>query len=93
MTNTEGPQNYVRFADESMRLLPAGLASKVVGLDSDGCLLVPLMGEDLDYLIPLTPCCNASGKGGGHGVVCRSCYRDVDPKFGGRERLFVAVVR
>jgi hypothetical protein len=31
---------------------------------------------------PLTPCCGASGKGGGNGVICRSCYRDVDPMFG-----------
>lgn len=31
---------------------------------------------------PLTACCGASGKGGEAGVICRSCYRDVDPMFG-----------
>ncbi|HEY5785247.1 MAG TPA: hypothetical protein VIT65_10760 [Microlunatus sp.] len=31
---------------------------------------------------PLTWCCGASGKGGGHGVICRKCYRDVDPMYG-----------
>lgn len=32
---------------------------------------------------PLTTCCGATGKGGGHGVICRSCYEDVDYSFGG----------
>lgn len=31
---------------------------------------------------PLTPCCGASGKGGESGVICRACYRPVDPMFG-----------
>jgi hypothetical protein len=31
---------------------------------------------------PLTACCGASGKGGGNGVICRKCYRDVDPMYG-----------
>lgn len=33
----------------------------------------------------LTPCCKASGKGSidsATGVVCRRCYREVDPIFG-----------
>lgn len=33
-------------------------------------------------VFPLTPCCKATGKGGGHGVVCRRCYTDVDYDFG-----------
>jgi hypothetical protein len=34
---------------------------------------------------PLTPCCDASGKGMDYeyGVGCRSCYQEVDPVFGG----------
>lgn len=30
----------------------------------------------------LTPCCQATGKGGERGVVCRSCYKDVDDRYG-----------
>jgi hypothetical protein len=39
--------------------------------------------DNLAY--PLTPCCGASGKGSSNvesGVVCRSCYQEVDPMFG-----------
>lgn len=41
-----------------------------------------------DIRYPLTPCCEASGKGlmdddTGEGYVgCRSCYHEVDPLFG-----------
>lgn len=34
------------------------------------------------FVYPLTPCCQASGKGGGNGVVCRACYHDVETYFG-----------
>lgn len=40
---------------------------------------------------PLTPCCEASGKGSSNvesGVVCRACYHEVDPKFGGCAPLY-----
>lgn len=30
----------------------------------------------------LTDCCNASGKGGEHGVICRACYQPVDAVYG-----------
>jgi hypothetical protein len=30
----------------------------------------------------LTDCCQASGKGGASGVVCRACYRPVADQFG-----------
>ncbi len=94
MTNTETPQNYVAFADGSLKLLPSRLAARVVGLDADGDLLVPLMDEMPDYLVPLTSCCNASGKGSSvsTGVVCRSCYRVVSPKYGGSEDCEIARV-
>jgi hypothetical protein len=31
---------------------------------------------------PLTPCCQASGKGSERGVVCRSCYNEVSAIYG-----------
>ena len=31
---------------------------------------------------PLTPCCQASGKGSERGVVCRSCYNEVSAMYG-----------
>ena len=30
----------------------------------------------------LTPCCQASGKGSGDGIVCRACYRPVADTYG-----------
>lgn len=40
--------------------------------------------RDGDIFYPLTPCCNATGKGMDyeHGVGCRSCYNEVDSVFG-----------
>jgi hypothetical protein len=79
----------------------AVIADRVRGVDADGDLLVPLtepaqriLGDYGDeYLVPLTPCCHAHGKGADSatGVVCRKCYREVDPKYGGPGDLTVAV--
>lgn len=76
------------------------IADRVRGVDADGDLLVPLGEPDhsirhddgAEYLIPLTSCCHASGKGAesSTGVVCRACYRGVDPKYGGPSTLAVA---
>ena len=52
---------------------------------ADVTIAVAQIGPDenpVHLAYPLTPCCGASGKGGGDGVICRSCYRDVDPMFG-----------
>ena len=77
------------------------IADRVRGIDAEGDLLIPLgepdnpirHGDGAEYLIPLTPCCQASGKGAesGTGVVCRNCYREVDPKHGGPGTLAVRV--
>lgn len=40
------------------------------------------MQVEKTMLVALTPCCAASGKGGGNGVVCRKCYRDVNFEYG-----------
>ena len=48
---------------------------------ADVTIAVAEVGE-VHLAYPLTPCCGASGKGGGSGVICRKCYRDVDPMFG-----------
>lgn len=77
------------------------IAKRVRGVDADGDPLVPLgetdnpiRDEDGEYLIPLTTCCQASGKGSGSGtgVVCRHCHQQVDAKYGGRGTLTAAVV-
>lgn len=60
----------------------------VVGVDRDGDKVARYTDGDFTMLYPLTPCCGASGKGmmddaTGEGFVgCRSCYREVDPKYG-----------
>lgn len=77
------------------------IADRVRGIDADGDLVVPLgepgspiRHEDgTEYLMPLTPCCHASGKGAESrtGVVCRACYREVDGKYGGPSTVAVRV--
>ena len=69
--------------------VPTGVGDRFKGVDADGDVLVIV---DLDvadrWLYALTPCCLASGKGlmdedSDYGYVgCRSCYQEVDPKFG-----------
>lgn len=34
------------------------------------------------YPMYVTPCCDASAKGGQNGIVCRKCYADVSPSLG-----------
>jgi hypothetical protein len=77
----------------------AEIANGVRGVDADGDLLVPLLPDTTirredgaELLYPLTPCCQASGKGAetSTGVMCRACYREVDVKYGGPSRIAVA---
>lgn len=73
------------------------IAGRVRGLDMDGDLLIPLGDarqlirheDDSEYLVALTPCCHASGKGAdvATGVVCRGCHREVDGKYGGPGKI------
>lgn len=74
------------------------IASRVRGIDADGDLLVcdgasqALDGNE--NLVPLTPCCHATGTGAdysGTEVACRNCHRDVDVKYGGPGRLAVGL--
>jgi len=91
LTLTDGRHIGVRSA----------IADRVRGIDADGDPLVvlgkadkPIRDEDGEYLIPLTPCCHAGGKGAesGTGVACRRCHQEVDSKYGGRGTLALAVV-
>lgn len=99
-TTTAPDTVLIPFADRSTRQVPTHLATRIVGLDRDGHLVIPLAGPDEDpirhgdgteYLIPLTSCCHATGKGGEHGVICRGCHQPVDEKFGGPTRVAVLV--
>ena len=38
--------------------------------------------KSFNTIYPLTKCCQASAKGSDDCVVCRKCYREVDPIFG-----------
>lgn len=51
-----------------------------VRLDQHGMEWVVSGDGDPMYV---TPCCNASAKGGECGTVCRACYREIDPSLGG----------
>jgi len=46
------------------------------------CGLDVAYDADLGMAYPLTPCCQASGKGADVGVVCRNCYQPVGLLFG-----------
>lgn len=98
---TNLPAHRVQLADGRHIQVPAVISDSVLGVDRDGDLVVPLGGADdpirhgdgTEYLIPLTPCCDATGKGCGGvatGVVCRSCYEEVDVKYGGPTTLVIA---
>ncbi|GAB3162049.1 hypothetical protein GCM10027258_80280 [Amycolatopsis stemonae] len=90
----------ITLADGQHVTVHAVIAGRVRGIDADGDLLVPLgdtenpirHDDGSEYLIPLTPCCHASGKGSESptGVVCRGCYRPVDGKYGGPGFLAIA---
>jgi hypothetical protein len=55
------------------------ITTQVVDPTSGGFIAVD---TEIGLAYPLTLCCNASGKGGGEGVICRSCYMDIDWGFG-----------
>lgn len=77
----------------SVRVRPA-LADRVVGVDADNDVVVPLgepdkpiyMNDGLtEFLVALTPCCQADGKGSANsptGTCCRTCYDEVHYKYG-----------
>ncbi len=71
------------FSDNSTLTIPDDFSFdhvRIVGRDSEGDLVV----ESHGMLHPLTHCCLASGKGAevSTGVVCRSCYEEVDSIYG-----------
>lgn len=88
----------VRLADGRTIPLPRRMADRVRGVDAYGYVVVA--ADDItnpdgsEFLYPLTPCCYASGKGSIDsvtGVVCRSCYCDVEDVFGGTTEVVVPV--
>jgi hypothetical protein len=86
----------VRFADGSRAQVTGPLGDLLAGKDADGDLLVPLLKDHPDGpLVPLTPCCYATGKGGTDGarIVCRGCFQPVDDKYGSTEVVDVPVAK
>jgi hypothetical protein len=75
----------VPMADGNSYPVPAGIAEKFRGLDDQRNVVIKGWdnSDGTEYLIPLTPCCLATGKGMEGGVGCRNCYEYVDDYFGG----------
>ncbi|MDT7785571.1 MAG: magnesium chelatase family protein [Pseudonocardiales bacterium] len=97
---TSSTEVTLTLEDGSTIQVSRPIAAQVRGIDADGDLIIrdgctaPENHADPEYLIPLTPCCEATGKGVDYsdtGVACRRCYHDVDPKYGGPGRLAVRV--
>ena len=99
-----GKTGFVEVALEDGRRIQvlAADADRIRGVDADGDVVMPLgtpgsphlHPDGSEYLIPVTPCCHASGKGSGDvetGVVCRTCYCEVDGKYGGPSSVVVTV--
>jgi len=65
--------------------VPASIAEKFRGLDDQRNVVIAAWenADGTEYLIPLTRCCLATGKGMEYGVGCRNCYQEVDPYYGG----------
>ncbi|MFD9701291.1 magnesium chelatase domain-containing protein [Lentzea sp. NPDC059081] len=100
MNHRASPSRTVQLtlADGGLLYVSPVLASRVRGIDADGDVLV--CDEDItradgtEYLVPLTPCCHATGKGVTYSetnVACRRCYQDVDPKYGTDGQLEVGL--
>lgn len=86
----------VRFSNGGVKKVLSDLMDDLAGIDVDSNLVVKASWSKKPYFYPLTPCCNATGKGSVAGdypcVVCRSCYREVDPYFGGDTEVAHTVV-
>lgn len=68
-----------------VRDIPEHLVDEVVGLDTEGRIVVDQFGvldlaepKNDDFLFALTLCCNTSDKGLEYGVACRGCLREDD---------------
>lgn len=103
MDDRTAPIDRVELAleDGTYITVRAAIAHRIVGIDAERDPVVnlgepgsPMHHDDgSEYLIPLTPCCNADGKGADvtTGVVCRACYAVVDIKYGGPSDVVVRV--
>lgn len=82
----------VPMADGNTYPVPASIAEKFRGLDDQRNVVIKGWdnADGTEYLIPLTRCCLATGKGMEFGVGCRGCYNEVDPYFGGPAEVHAA---
>lgn len=59
--------------------------TNVIRTGCGGSVVAETFESGVTLIAPLTTCCGASGKGSAGsrtGVVCRACYRDVEPAYG-----------
>jgi len=87
MTIATAELAVVNLADGTSVEVPSTLLDQFRGItisDEGYMYLVvaadaPMKHEDgSEWLYSLTDCCNASGKGGEFGLVCRSCYNECE---------------
>ena len=62
--------------------MPDTIVQTEIIVDYLGKLVATELSPGVSMVHYLTDCCNASAKGGEHGVVCRACYREIDPEMG-----------
>lgn len=90
-TRPADPVTIILVNGQRIQVRPA-IAETALGVDADGDIVVPLGGpgdpiahpDGRLWRIPLTPCCQASGKGADSPddpIVCRTCYAGVDGKY------------
>jgi hypothetical protein len=56
--------------------------TKILGRAQRSGMLVA-GSDDLTFRWYLTECCRASAKGSMDATVCRACYNEIDPSYGG----------
>lgn len=69
----------ITTASGAVREIPENLVDEVLGLDSEGRIVIDHFGyldnpSKGNFLFGLTLCCNASDTGTDDGVYCRACY-------------------
>lgn len=79
--HNEEPVAVTLANGDSVRVARVAL-DRFRGIDQYGNKVLA-MEVGSDYTYALTPCCDATGKGGERGIVCRACYREVPSYFGG----------
>jgi hypothetical protein len=85
----ETPVTVALANGDTVKVVQGGV-DRFRGIDQHGNKVFAL-DVDSDYTYPVTPCCDATGKGTARGIVCRACWDEVDSYFGGPVAVVVPV--